>query len=134
MSRPAGHGLVRIAALLGAGLLAVMLLAAPPTARSALGHAVSEAADDVGVDEGVEDVTTKVTIESVSGSSPVTSIGTDSSLMATAIDSSIPAYWTGKTVEVHIGPSAGYVVIGQLPRAARLQIVGRDESSRWIAI
>lgn len=142
MSRPAGNGLVRVVALLGAGLLAVLVVAAPPSARSTAAHAVSAAADDHGVDATADDRDAPnlsplmpavgsgygSTLSALASASPV------ASTLESANDGVIPAHWTNKSVEVRIGPSQGYVVIGQLPRNARLQIVGRDESSRWIAI
>jgi len=38
------------------------------------------------------------------------------------------------TLDVRIGPSAGYVVIGSLPRGAKLEVVGRDPTGDWLAI
>lgn len=38
------------------------------------------------------------------------------------------------TLDVRVGPGEGYVVVGLLPRGARLDVVGRDETARWLAI
>jgi hypothetical protein len=41
---------------------------------------------------------------------------------------------TVSVVELHLGPSADYVVLGTLPRNAPLEVVGRDESGGWLAV
>ena len=132
MSRPAGIGLVRVAMLCGVMLLAVLLFAAPPQSRPRLTQAAPEEAN-----KEVAAVTT--TLGPVYGSivtPPVSVPEISAALEGAALDSDPAArvHWTSKGVEVRIGPGTGYVVIGQLPRAARLQIIGRDESSKWIGI
>lgn len=37
-------------------------------------------------------------------------------------------------LDVHIGPGVNYQVVGSLPRGAKLDVIGRDASSQWIAI
>ena len=37
-------------------------------------------------------------------------------------------------INVHVGPSPDYVVMGVLPRGAQVQVLGRDSSGEWLAI
>lgn len=64
---------------------------------------------------------------------------------ATAPDLSLPPAYSkplkiplgphaSTTLQLHIGPSEDYVVLGILPAGARLEVVGRDESSEWLAV
>jgi hypothetical protein len=39
-----------------------------------------------------------------------------------------------RTLNVHLGPSEDYAIIGLVPRNGRLDIVGRNEAGDWIAI
>jgi hypothetical protein len=41
---------------------------------------------------------------------------------------------TRQAVELHMGPSPDYVVIGTLPRGAHLEVVGRSEDGTWLAV
>ncbi len=131
MSRPAGIGLVRFVMLMGAVTIAVMLFAAPPQSRPQATHAES-----TGVRETIE-----VTVASGPGyGSMIIPAELEpemtAALEAAAVDTANGprAYWTSKSAEVRIGPGDAYSVIGQLPNSARLQIVGRDATSKWIAI
>ena len=131
MNRPAGIGLVRVVMLSGVTLLAVLLFAAPPQSRPRLTQAATDEPKEV------VEVTTSVGPAIGSIAAPQPSVPTvTAALPGTSLepDPSSYVHWTSKGVEVRIGPSTGYVVIGQLPRAARIQIVGRDESSKWIGI
>ena len=38
------------------------------------------------------------------------------------------------TLNVHLGPNENYMVVGLVPKAAKLDIVGRDETGSWLAI
>lgn len=131
MSRPAGIGLVRVVMLFGVVLLAVLLFAAPPQSRPRLTQAAPEEAKEV-----VEVTTSLVPGYGSIVTPPVSVPEINAALEGSDLDEDGPSrvHWTSKGVEVRIGPATGYVVIGQLPRASRLQIVGRDESSKWIGI
>lgn len=130
MNRPAGIGLVRVVVSLGAGLLAVLLFAAPPQARPPITQAAPP-------DEETIEVHTASGLGYGSAISPTHTLPEmTAALEGGALEESDASrvHWTSKGTLVRIGPGASYVVIGQLPRSARLQIVGRDESSKWIAI
>ncbi|HXH20603.1 MAG TPA: hypothetical protein VNN10_01145 [Dehalococcoidia bacterium] len=49
-----------------------------------------------------------------------------------------PAPWTGpraaRTADLRLGPSDDYVVLGVLPRGAKLEVVGASEDGLWIAV
>jgi uncharacterized protein YraI len=45
-----------------------------------------------------------------------------------------PVPRTRSVADVRLGPGDRYPVVGLVPRAARVEIVGRDESSEWLAI
>jgi uncharacterized protein YraI len=131
MRRPAGIGLVRFAMLMGAGILAVMLFAAPPQSQPAVTHADNTAGKE----------TVEVTMSTGPGYGSVITPTTLVPEMTAALEGVAVeeaevgrVHWTSRGVEVRIGPSSDYVVIAQLPTSARLQIVGRDATSKWIAI
>ena len=37
-------------------------------------------------------------------------------------------------LDVHIGPGVNYQIIGSVPRGAKLDVIGRDASSQWLAV
>ena len=131
MNRMPALGLVRVVMLLGFGLLAVLFFAAPPQSIPRLTQAAPIEATEVEAKEVVE-VTTIVGPRSGTMVTPLEMVAEIDAVLEADLTGRV--HWTSKSVEVHIGPNKGYVVIGQLPRAARLQVVGRDESSKWVGI
>jgi hypothetical protein len=41
---------------------------------------------------------------------------------------------TRRVVDVRLGPDSRYAIVGLMPRAAAIEIVGRDESGEWLAV
>jgi hypothetical protein len=130
MNRPSGIGLVRVVMLLGVGLLTVLFFASPPHSTPRLTHAapaetreVVEVTTTAGPGHGFM-VTPLERVDEVAAVPEGEESDGDADFVR----------WTSRSVEVHMGPDKGYVVIGQLPRSARLRIVGRDESSKWVGI
>ena len=129
MNRPGGIGVVRVIVLLGAGLFALLLFAAPPQARpliSEASHAVADTIEDRLSPQAERDTPPAPLAEreDVKSRVEVANEGSDTGI----------SFYTNRGVEVRIGPGSGYDVIGLLPEDARLQIVGRDASARWIGI
>ena len=131
MNRPPGIGLVRFALLMGALTIAVMLFAAPPQSHPQVTHAESTQ------DKEIVEVVVMSGPGYGSMITPTTVVPEmTAALEGSAVDDVEPGrvHWTSKSVQVRIGPSDDYATIGQLPASARLQIVGRDPTSKWIAI
>lgn len=41
---------------------------------------------------------------------------------------------TRSTLNVHLGPNRNYQILGSLPRGTIIEVIGRDETSQWVAI
>jgi hypothetical protein len=119
-------GFMRAAMLLASVLLVSLLVVAPPRATPVASRAST-------ADERA-DVTASPATEPLEAEDVQLEGGAEASLFAEA---DLPVERVPRTtavVNVHIGPSANYSVVGVLPRSARLEVVGRNPSGAWLAI
>ena len=103
----AGIGFLRVQAMLALVLVGVFIALQPPGQRVMSGEAVPA---------------TKLAGAAMPGASDP--LAAEASL----------APRTRSVVDVYLGPGAGYAVVGLLPRASELDVVGRDENGEWLAI
>ena len=137
-----GPGFVRGLMVLAAGLIAVLLLMAPPRSRSTVSEAGTIASEPVPTDADV--ALTPVGLDSLRGvvlpqytNPSITGLGPRQGPAPTATPTPTPTPVVPRTtniVNVYIGPGTGYQVIGLLPRSAKLEVIGRDDSGAWLAI
>jgi hypothetical protein len=121
-SRSSG-GFLRLQAALGAALLLLLVFVQPPPSLPALAGAPAG--------------------EDLPALAP--SLGSSDGGLASSLGS-LPSpleFWysaeeviprTTTIVNVHLGPGNRFGVVGLVPRGARLEVVGRDQSGDWLAI
>lgn len=109
-------------------LVGAMLLAAPPELRPPIRSAVSVEAAPTHQFETVVISPERAALQSILGDWREPEIlelqATEPEVVPRALSA----------LNVRIGPGESYVIIGQLPRGGRLDIVGRDQTGVWLAV